>query len=423
MQSTALAHLKEVIIPYWNKLKDDENGGFYGYVGYDLKVDKEYEKGCILNSRILWFYANAYKQLKEEALLENAKHAYSFLKSSCLDKDNGGVYWSITYDGKPCDTTKHTYNQAFSVYALSSYYEVTKDIEALFIAKSLVDVIEGKMKDDIGYLEAFSVDFVPASNEKLSENGVEAEKTMNTLLHVLEAYTEMYRVCCLYESEIEAKAFPLKEVIKTLTEALYKVFDTVALKIYNPLLKRQEVFFDKFFNPIIDLHSYGHDIETAWLLGRSLDIVSYFDLEKSMYERIAINGEKSVEDRRNLIDNLYEICNHLTEKIYDLAYVNHSLLNECDKGVVNTDRIWWVQSEAVLGFVNGFARIGEMKYLLAAQDILNFILNTLTDKREGSEWFWKLDENLLPVEGKPITEPWKCPYHNGRMCFELMKIQ
>ena len=215
-------HLDKVILPFWESLKDDEYGGFYGYMDIDLNVDKKAVKGCILNNRILWFFANAYLNQKRPELLSYAKHAYEFLKKACLDKTYGGVYWSVTFDGKPEEDMKHTYNQAFAIYALSSYYDASGDKEALDIAFSIYDVIEAHCKDDKGYLEAFDRNFQPVSNEKLSENGVMAEKTMNTLLHVFEGYTELYRVT--------------KD--KRVGENLRWVLDIFAKKVYNPDKKR-----------------------------------------------------------------------------------------------------------------------------------------------------------------------------------------
>ena len=182
-------HLQNGIIPFWKKLRDDEFGGYYGWLSYDLELDKKAVKGCILNSRITWFFANAYTLSKalgeaDESLLAEAKHGYEFLKNACIDKEFGGIYWSLKYDGTPEDTTKHTYNQAFCIYALASYYEASGDSEALDLAFQLFHIIENKCTDDLGYMEAFTRDFKPESNEKLSENGVLADKTMNTLLHV-----------------------------------------------------------------------------------------------------------------------------------------------------------------------------------------------------------------------------------------------
>ena len=378
------SHLLENIIPFWKSLRDDEYGGYYGWMDYDLKLDKKAVKGCILNSRILWFFSNAYTLLKDESLLEEAKHGFAFMKEHCMDKENGGIFWSIKYNGEPEDTTKHTYNQAFAIYALSSYYEASGDEEALNMAKGLFRIIEERCTDDIGYKEAFDKEFHEIENDKLSENGVIAQKTMNTLLHVFEAYTELYRVAKLPE---------VKERLKW-------IMDTFAQKVYNPKLHRQEVFFDAKMNSIIDLHSYGHDIETAWLIDRGVEVL----------------GEKKYEEK------MTPITKDLTAQIYKIAFDGHSLANECEKGVVNTHRIWWVQAETVVGFLNGWKMNPDKpEYLEAAQNEWEFIKEYVIDKRSGSEWFWEVDENGNPYPGRPIVEPWKCPYHNGRMCFEVIK--
>lgn len=392
-------HLLGKIIPFWRNLRDDERGGWCGYMSYELDIDKEASKGCILNSRITWFFANVVLCIREGLITEEdcqthgytaedvrreARHGYQFLKKHCLDKENGGIYWSLHADGTPEDTTKHTYNQAFCIYALSSYYEAFEDEEALKTAFQLFELIEEKCTDSVGYLEAFTVDFKPESNEKLSENGVMAAKTMNTLLHVFEAYTQLYKVSG------NAKV----------DERLKWILDTFADKLYNADKHRQDVFFDENYHSIIDLHSYGHDIETAWLIDRGLEILS----DKVYSEKLS------------------PITGDLTEQIYKIAFNGHSLANECERGVVNTHRIWWVQAEAVIGFFNGWQKNKDRKeYLEAALEEWEFIKEYVVDKREGSEWFWEVDEDGKPYPGRPVVEPWKCPYHNGRMCMEIMK--
>lgn len=377
-------HLSHGIIPFWKALRDDEHGGYYGWMGYDLSVDKKAEKGCILNSRILWFFSNAYTLLEDESLLREAEHSYAFLKERCMDRENGGVFWSLRYDAEPQDTTKHTYNQAFAIYALSSYYEASGDGEALKLAKGLFHLIEEKCTDAVGYREAFDREFGEIENDKLSENGVIAAKTMNTLLHVFEAYTELYRVSGMPQAG----------------ERMKWILDTFADKVYNPALHRQEVFFDENMNSILDLHSYGHDIETAWLIDRGVEVL----------------GDEAYAKK------MAPITRDLTAQIYKTAFDGRSLANECERGVVNTHRIWWVQAEAVVGFLNGYEKNPDKpEYLEAAKAEWEFIKAYLIDKREGSEWFWEVDENGKPFEGRPIVEPWKCPYHNGRMCFEVIK--
>ncbi|MGN0414668.1 MAG: AGE family epimerase/isomerase [Agathobacter sp.] len=384
MKEEVKDHLVSAIIPFWKSLRDDEFGGYYGYMDYDLKLNKKAEKGCILNSRITWFFSNAYTLLKDPSLLDEADHGYEFLKNHCIDSENGGIFWSMNYDGTPLDTTKHTYNQAFCIYALSSYYEASGKREALDLAFQLFHMIEEKCTDDQGYLEAFTRDFKPESNEKLSENGVLAEKTMNTLLHVLEAYTELYRVS--KDKEVE--------------ERLKWIMDTFAEKVYNSELERQEVFFDKNYNSIIDLHSYGHDIETAWLMDRAVDVL----------------GDETYRQK------MTPITKALTKKIYEVAFDGHSLSNECDKGVVDTNRVWWVQAETVVGFLNGYEKDpSKVEYKEAAEAEWQFIKDHVIDPRNGSEWFWLVRQDGSPVEGEPIVEPWKCPYHNGRMCMEVIR--
>lgn len=377
-------HMVECIIPFWKGLRDNEHGGYYGYVGYDLEVDKKAVKGCILNSRITWFFSNAYTLLKDKSLLAEAEHGYQFMRDYCMDKENGGIYWSVKYDGTPEETLKHTYNQAFAIYALSSYYEASGDKEALSMAFSLFDIIESKCRDEVGYLEAFSRYFEEIDNEKLSENGVMAEKTMNTLLHVFEAYTELYRVS--HEKKVK--------------ERLHDILDSFATQVYNPELHRQEVFFDKNMNSILDLHSYGHDIETAWLIDRGVEVLGEEEYDRKMSP----------------------ITKDLTEQIYKIAFDGHSLCNECERGVVDTHRIWWVQAETIVGFLNGYEKTPEKKeYYEGAKAVWNYIKEYMLDKRKDSEWYWRVDENGRPDEGKPIVEPWKCPYHNGRMCIEVIR--
>lgn len=376
-------HLVRQIIPFWQNLKDETFGGYYGYMDYNLKLEPSYEKGCILNSRILWFFSQAYLLLNEKTLLDNARHAYRFLKNHCLDQEYGGVFWSVTYDGKIQDDTKHTYNQAFAIYALSSYYEASGDKEALTLAENLFELIEEKCKDEYGYLEAFNRQFLPQENDKLSENGIIAEKTMNTLLHMLEAYTELYRVS--HKPDV--------------AKQIRFILDIVADKVYNPNLGRQEVFFDQYWNSLIDLYSYGHDIETSWLVDRALEV-----LDEDVYTQ-----------------KLAPITAQIAKNIYDRAYHDHSLWNEAENGVVDTTRVWWVQAETVVGFWNAYEKnpVHE-EYKEAAVAVWQYIREYLIDKREGSEWFWGLDKNRKPLE-KPIVEPWKCPYHNGRMCIEIIR--
>lgn len=372
------------IIPFWESFKDNQYGGYYGFYDFDLNLHKEATKGVILNSRILWFFTNAYTTLGDEECLDHANHSYHFLRDFCLDKEYGGVYWSMTYDGKPEDTTKHTYNQAFAIYALASYYGAAKAPEALQLAYDLFELVETKCKDSVGYLEAFDRAFEPVDNEKLSENGLMASKTMNTLLHVFEAYTELYRV-------------DGQERVGT---CLKWMMDQFAEVLFNPDRRILEVFFDENMKTLSNLNSYGHDIEASWLIDRGCEV---------------LGDEAYTAKMRKVTDALRE---HILEEGFD----GTSLNNECFNGEVDTTKIWWVEAEAVLGYINGYQKDpAKTEYLNAAARIWDFIKEFMIDKRSGSEWFYDLNQNGEPVSRKEIVGPWKCPYHNGRMCFEVIK--
>ena len=328
-------HLWGRLVPFWEGLRDRENGGFYGWMDSGLTVDREADKGCILNSRILWFFSNAAiclageegeraalsggaalpgaggqparqrarereqaqspqrEQDRADALKECADWAYRFLRDRCVDAERGGVYWSLDYRGQPEDTTKHTYNQAFAVYALSSYYRAYRDREALELAERLI--------------------------------GVMANRTMNTLLHVLEAYTEYLGAC---REEQASGVFSRRGLEpgrpgawrRTVEEKLRRILNLVAERVYNPERRRQEVFFNLSMESLIDLHSYGHDIEAAWLIDRCLEVL----------------GDEGLTRRMS------PMLRSLEAEVYERAYAHHSLANECERGVVDEKRVWWV---------------------------------------------------------------------------------
>ncbi len=380
------SELTQHIIPFWNSLKDDVNGGFTGFMDSALNIDKNGEKGVILHSRILWFYSNAYMLLKDESLLEYAEHAYKFLTEKCVDRKYGGVFWSMNADGSVKDDFKHSYCQAFFIYALSSYYRASGNKSALDLAYRVVQLVEEKCTDDVAYLETMSRDWSSElRNDELSENGLMADKTMNTTLHLMEAYTELY---------LADRNEMVLERLKFMLELTYnKIFDRQNDKLL--------VFFDRNMDVIGDIYSYGHDIEATWLIDRACDVI----------------GDKDISAKFG------EMNKRIARKIADVAYHKESgsLLNESENGVVNTWRIWWVQAETVVGFINAYQRgYGDAEYMDIAANVWDYIKNNIIDKREGGEWHSQLDENGQFAEFKPMVDPWKCPYHNGRMCIEAI---
>lgn len=376
--------LTERILPFWNRLRDDENGGFYGFMDNGLNVDKTADKGVILTSRILWFYSSCYRTLGDEYLLDNARHAYEFLKK-CVDTVNGGVWWMMTYDGKPSDTMKHTYNQAFAIYALSAYYLASRDKTALDLALELFHTVEDKCRDDVAYLEAMSEDWKVVPNDALSENGLMADKTMNTVLHLIEAYTVLLEACENGESaHIEERLMFLLQITED--------------KIFNGDQNRLRVFFDREFNEIGDIHSYGHDIEASWLIDRACEVI----------------GERRFMAKWRFIDL------RIAENIYSIAFENGAVNNERENDKIDKKRVWWVQAESVVGFVNAFQQGGDKKFLDAADKVFEWIETRQTDKRENSEWWGEVDFDGKPMQTVSMVNPWKCPYHNGRMCIEVI---
>lgn len=374
--------LIEHIIPFWNSLEDKERCGFFGLMDYNLVLHKDADKGVILNSRILWFYSTAYLVVGGDKNLRLATHAYEFLKNFCLDKEFGGVYWMMDCDGKPSDTMKHTYNQAFAIYALSMYYEASKNTEALDIAFELFNTIETKTLDEFGYMEAFSREWSIIDNDALSENGLIAHKTMNTVLHLIEAYTQLYRV-----KKDEKVAERLKVLLSYMKD---KVFD----ENRNAL----RVFFDKEFNEIGDIHSYGHDIEATWLTDLACELL----------------GDK------NLIEEFKDINLKISGNIQRIAMDNGALNNESENGEVDKKRVWWVQAEGIVGFINAYQKSMDTQFLDTAVQLWEYTKASMVDNRKGGEWYSEVEYDGTPKQSFPIVGPWKCPYHNGRMCLEII---
>ncbi|MCM1525136.1 MAG: AGE family epimerase/isomerase [Ruminococcus sp.] len=370
------------IIPFWNKLRDNEYGGFYGQMDNDLNVDKKGGKGVILNSRILWFYSQAYMTVGGEDNLDNARHAYEFLKDFCLDRENGGVYWEMNYDGTVMDGMKHTYNQAFAIYALSTYYLACKDRDALDLAFTLFETVEEKCTDDIAYMEAFNINWEPVENDALSENGLMADKTMNTVLHLIEGYTVLYKASG-------------DERVKT---RLMFLLDITEKKIFDSENNKLLVFFDRELNVIGDIHSYGHDIEATWLIDRACEVI----------------GDSGLSEKWKRL-NL-----RISSNIYDIAYENGSLNNERENDKIDKKRIWWVQAETVVGFVNAYQQSGDKKFAEAAGKVWEWIKDVQIDKRSGGEWWAEVGFDRQPMLGFTMVNEWKCPYHNGRMCMEII---
>ena len=377
------AHLTEKILPFWERLKDEQNGGFIGYVDRNLTPVPRADKGCILHSRILWTFSTAARMTDSDEYRRYADWAYEAL-TRFEDREHGGVYWSVTFDGKPSDTTKHTYCQAFAIYGLAAYYRLTGKKESLEKARALYRVIEEKCTVYNGYGEAYRADFSPESNEKLSENGVMAARTMNTLLHVLEAYAELHR------------AEPDRQVGESCRKALAIFLE----RMYNQEKHRLDVFYDDEYHPLLDMQSYGHDIESGWLLW------------DAVREILPENGRAPYR----------AMCLDLIRSVRERAFTDHGLKNECVSGKDDELRVWWVQAETMLGFAEAWQLTKEESWLRDLRIQWESIRRMIVDPRPGGEWYWSVYEDGSPT-GRPMVEEWKCPYHNGRMCMRIMGME
>ena len=382
------AELKGHILPFWLALKD-ERGGFYGQMTPDLTVHRDAPKGIILHARILWAFSAVYLREKNPVYLDAAAHAYAFLRKA-WDPVNGGMYWSLTADGTPHETDKYSYCNAFAVYGSVLYAEASGDRGALDFAMQIYQCIEAHFYQPDGYIETFAADWSPLENDHLSEHDLHAAKTMNTTLHLIEAYAELYRVT--HDAAVG----------DSLRALLLLMADTV----YDPKREMLNVFFDAQMHPIGDLHSFGHDIEASWLLDHACDCL----------------GEPEITAR------IREMDARLSAHIYSVAYRGGSLENERFEGRTDRTRIWWVQAEGVIGFLNAaqYALESRQDSVLAAQyaeaavQIWLYIKTKQIDRRTGGEWFAETDPDGNPQSSFDMAGPWKCPYHNSRMCLEVI---
>jgi mannobiose 2-epimerase len=362
------AQLTRRMIPFWSSLADTRCGGFIGE--HDGKHPLPTAcKGSIYHARILWFFSAAARILGNRTLLTNAEQAWRFITRFLIDNRAGGVYWSVDYTGKPLDTDKHIYAAAFTLYGLSAYYRASKNPEALALARAVFTCMETHYRRPQGYIEQCDSNFTPQVNKKLSET-LFTPKTMNSMLHIMEAYTEFF-IAVDGAATGEGK------------EALGYIYSLMLDQVLCDEKGRMDLFFDDNFRPQSDEKSYGHDIEASWLLTEAARALGRLN-----------------EDQGRFL--------HLLDTTLAEGFDGKALANERKDGIEDTDRIWWVQAEAVVGLVNGYERTGSGGYLKKARAIWEYTRDTLIG---DAEWYW----------GKTIAGMWKCPYHNGRMFLEIIQ--
>lgn len=375
------------ILQFWLKnTLDLEHGGFIGKMDFEGKVHPKNEKGGVLNARILWTFSAAYNFTKNEEYRQIAERAYHYVQNYFRDKENGGVYWSVDFEGNPLSTRKQIYSQAFTIYGLAEYYKATQNSEALDFAKELFYLIEKHSFDQRqgGYFEAFSKDWTLLEDLRLSEKDRNDPKTMNTHLHVLEAYTTLH--------EVWKDSFLEKQIRNLLT-----VFSD---KIINPKNNHMRLFFDKNWLYTSKCISFGHDIEASWLLQEAAEAIHDDDLI-TKFKAIAV-----------------KMADASTEGLQ----ADGSMIHEFDPSTKHRDthREWWVEAEGMVGFLNAYQISKNEKYLSIVQGIWDFTTKHLKDTEKG-EWIWGVYEDYSPMKNEDKVGFWKCPYHNARACMEILK--
>ncbi|MFA5447032.1 MAG: AGE family epimerase/isomerase [Sphaerochaeta sp.] len=379
-------HLRRVIIPFWKRLKDEVNGGYFGRVDFELTCLKKSAKGIVQTCRIIYFFSEAAIAFKDEELAAYADHAYRFLLSYGFDEMHGGLYWSLAYDGMVEDSTKSSFCFAYGILALTSYWRLRGDEQALQQALQLYELTEEHFGDAIGYKEVLSQDFSSDPNTAglFAKDSFGGEKMMNTPLHLLDAYRALY----------QATGRP--EVLKKM-ERIIGLFVT---HIFDPTDNSLIIYFDRDMKRANTYRSYGHEIEASWMLASSVELL------------------KESEHTPTIL----KICDILAHQVYQDAYRDGSVMDETHDEAVRSRRGHWIQAEAVLGFMAAYERNPESEYYRqAAETIWTFIQEYLVDKRPQGEWLYRVDASGKVTEPYAVVWPWKGPYNNGRMCLHLMK--
>jgi len=383
----AIREVKENILPFWQGMVDKENGGFYGEADFYGNPNKTAAKGCILNSRILWTFSAAYRIFGDDAYRACAQRARDYLSSVFLDTTHGGLYWLVDHTGKTLDSRKQFYNISFGIYALSEHYRATNDQSSLELAITLFDATEHYALDPAagGYIEACNRDWHSIDDFRLSGKDLNCPKSMNTNLHILEAYTNLVRA--------------------SNDERVRKALDALLHITLEKIISRDwyfELFFDMDWNSLTKDISYGHDIEGSWLI----------------YEAALAVGDKG------LIYKVKQTALAIAEFIFYTAASdskNGGLISGCDeKGHYHAKKEWWPQAEAVVGFYNAYELSKNYKYFDAADSIWSYIQKNFVDHTHG-EWYNELNPDNTPDTSMPKAGFWKCPYHNARACFEIVR--
>jgi len=379
------ADLRQNVLPFWIERVVDR-GTFLGGLSNDLVPDRTVERGALLTTRILWTYAAAYRQYRDPAYLALADHAYADLLMRYLDREHGGFYWSVAADGSVLRDRKQVYGQAFAIYALSEYHAATGRAEPLDLAIATFRLIEARAREPQhgGYLEAFDRAWAPIADMRLSAVDQNDPKSQNTLLHVMEAYTNLVRV------------WP----DAGLHQALMTLVELMLTRVVNPATAHLGLFFANDWALHSDKISYGHDIEAAWLLTEAAGELGSPVLSARVHLLAVKIAEVTLAEGTDADGGIYNLGG--------------------PAGVIDPVKEWWPQAEAVIGFLNAYQLSREERFLAAALKAWAFIETRLIDRAHG-EWFRGVTRDGRVLGDQLKVSFWKCPYHNGRMGLEAVR--
>lgn len=373
----------ENILGFWTRYMANDAAGFYGRLDGEGVVHPEAPLGSVLLSRILWTFSAAYRHTRTESRLQIADRAYRYLTAHFMDSAHGGVYWTVDQEGQPLDTKKQVYAQAFAIYGLSEYYRLHSGEEARAQAVSLFRMIEEHAfdKQETGYIDAFARDWSPVEDVRLSEKDANEKKTMNTHLHLLEAYTALYRI------------WPDEQLKKKMVLLL----ENFSNHITDPDTHHLVLFFDEHWNRKSQAVSFGHDIEASWLLQEAAEVLGDQGLLAAVVRQSLLMAEAAAEG----ID------------------ADGGLWAEKEGDAWTREKHWWPQAEAVVGFLNAYGNSKDRRHLDRAKATWSFIKKYL--RAPQGEWWWGIEADYSVMQTEYLAGLWKCPYHNGRACIEMVR--
>ncbi len=381
----AEAELTGIILPFYSRFaRDATAGGFYGEIDREGHGVAGAAKGLVLNSRIVWTFARAYRLLGTPAYLELANVATDYLLRHFQDERCGGFFWTLSDRGRPLRTTKVTYGQSFAIYALAEHSMATRSGASLEAAVRTYQRLRRSSWDQSfgGYYEARRRGWRRAWHQVVSPNGRQSRKTMNTHLHLLEAYTTLYAAW---------KDEGLRRDLRALVEIMLHRFLAPTNGWFD-----QEC--DRTWKRLPGTSSYGHDLEAVWLL----------------VEAAAFLGDDEIAERvGGIVPGVAgEVLAHGQGEDGALYLAGDAT------GPTDRTRIWWPQAEASVGFLQAYELTLDHRFLDASLAVWRFCRTHLSDPVFG-EWRMAPDgEAGAPYPYK--VGLWKGPYHNGRACMEIM---